>query len=132
MSSKPLPSEDIADNSSSRSQSEKGVGDHVIPKALLQDAELITKSGNIVTKDGGVISTQESDASLATNIFADPEVKAYYVALYEKSKYECRHVFDADLTWTKEEEKALVRKLDWRGSYPDYFIYEANILTGMY
>jgi hypothetical protein len=35
--------------------------------------------------------------------------------VYEKAQYECRHVLDADLTWTKEEEKKLVRKLDWHG-----------------
>ena len=56
-----------------------------------------------------------SDSSLSTNIFSDPEIKAYYLDVYEKAKYECRHVFDADFQWSKEEEKALVRRLDWHG-----------------
>jgi hypothetical protein len=47
------------------------------PRALLDDAQLVTAHGNIVTKDGVVVSTQDSDSSLSTNIFADPEVKAY-------------------------------------------------------
>lgn len=54
-----------------------------------------------------------SEESLSTNIFADPEVCAHYVALYEKAKYEGRHVFDATLTWTISEEKTLLRKIDW-------------------
>ncbi|KAH8590990.1 major facilitator superfamily domain-containing protein [Bisporella sp. PMI_857] len=104
----------IQDDSDSGSQhsSEKGIANDV-PGTLIRDAELVTARGNIVTKDGVVVSTQDSDASLSTNVFADPEVKAYYVAVYEKAQYECRHVFDADLTWTAEEEKKLVRKLDW-------------------
>ena len=45
--------------------------------------------------------------------FSDPKVAAYYVSVYEKSRYEARHVFDPDLEWTKQEERKLVRKLDW-------------------
>lgn len=47
------------------------------------------------------------------NPFSDPEVASYYATLYEKSQYECRHVFDPTLEWTAAEEKKLVRKLDW-------------------
>ena len=89
--------------------------DGVIPKALKQEAEVITASGNVITKDGLVISTEDGDKSLSGNIFADPEIRDYYVKVYEDAKYECRHVFDADASWTPEEEKAVVRKLDWRG-----------------
>lgn len=48
------------------------------------------------------------------NPFSDPAVAAHWKAVYEKSHYECRHVFDPELTWTEEEERKLVRKLDWR------------------
>lgn len=48
------------------------------------------------------------------NPFADPDVAERYALIYEKAQYECRHIFDPTLTWTAEEEKALVRKLDWR------------------
>jgi hypothetical protein len=102
-------------DSESDNHSEK-IGIHgQTPRAILDNAELVTARGNIVTKDGVVVSTEDSDHSLSTNVFQDPEVKAYYVGVYEKAQYECRHVFDADLTWTKEEEKKIVRKLDWRG-----------------
>lgn len=102
--------------SESDSQSEKN-GIHVqAPRVVLDNAELVTARGNIVTKDGVVVSTEDSDTSLSTNVFKDPEVRDYYVGVYEKAQYECRHIFDADLTWTKEEEKKIVRKLDWRGT----------------
>jgi hypothetical protein len=88
-----------------------------IPKALLDDAQIVTAQGNIIAKDGTLVTTndQDSDFQDPKNPFLDPEVKAYYVAVYERSNYECRHVFDADLTWTKEEEKKIIRKLDLRG-----------------
>lgn len=106
-----------APGSDSDSQSEKN-GIHVqVPRVILDSAELVTARGNIVTKDGVVVSTEDSDHSLSTNVFQDPEVRAYYVGVYEKAQYECRHVFDADLTWTKDEEKKIVRKLDWRGMF---------------
>jgi hypothetical protein len=85
------------------------------PQTIKQDAELITEKGNVITKDGVVINTQDSDSGVVTNPFEDPEIKAYFIDVYEKSKYECRHVFDAELTWTREEEKNVIRKLDWRG-----------------
>jgi hypothetical protein len=85
------------------------------PRAVIEGAELVTKDGHVVTKDGALVSVNEPEAGVKTNPFSDPEVRDYYVAMYEKSQYECRHVFDADLTWTQEEEKKLVRKLDLRG-----------------
>ena len=98
-----------------RDSIEKATAD--VPQVILQNAKLVSERGNIVTKDGIVLSTQEVDASLAANIFLDPDVRAYYVDVYEKAQYECRHAFDPDLTWTKEEEKKLVRKLDWHGKF---------------
>jgi hypothetical protein len=75
------------DKSASVSSSERaGLDKEVVSAALLDGAQLITAKGNIITDDGVVISTQESDASLSTNVFADPEVKAYYINVYEKAK----------------------------------------------
>lgn len=111
---------DVSDRTSVSSEGKLGV----IPGNLLDGAQIVTKSGNLVTKDGVVVSTQESDSSLSTNVFADPEIRDFYVKMYEKAKYECRHVFDADLTWTAEEEKKLIRKVDWRSKicyYPNMF-----------
>ncbi|KUJ19005.1 MFS general substrate transporter [Mollisia scopiformis] len=47
------------------------------------------------------------------NPFLDQEVAQHWAEVYEKSKYEGRHVFEPTMTWEKDEEKKLVRKLDW-------------------
>lgn len=69
-------------------------------------------------KDGLHLHTRETDESTigtdANNPFSDPEVADYWTNVYEKAHYECRHVFDPKIQWTAEEEKKLVRKLDWR------------------
>ncbi len=67
-----------------------------------------------VNQEGAVVSDEDSNAS-STNIFSDPAVAVHYVSVYEKARYECRHVFDPKLDWTKKEEKTVVRKLDWHG-----------------
>jgi hypothetical protein len=110
-----LPHRDSVDRTDSISDSSDERIARQIPEVVLKEAEIVTEKGHVVTKDGVLISTNESDSIVNSNPFSDPEIKAYYVNLYEKSQYECRHVFDADLTWTEDEEKKLVRKLDWRG-----------------
>jgi hypothetical protein len=54
------------------------------------------------------------ELDFAKNPFADPDVAAHWRQVYENSQYECRHVFDPTLTWSEQEEKAVVRKLEWR------------------
>lgn len=51
---------------------------------------------------------------LDKNPFLDTKIADHYRKIYEVAKYECRHVFDPDLTWTYAEERRLVRKLDVR------------------
>lgn len=58
-------------------------------------------------------SALESGHSTKTNPFADPVVADRWRDVYEKASYEARHVFDPNLTWSAEEERRLVRKLDW-------------------
>jgi hypothetical protein len=69
----------------------------------------------------GANDTYESEPSLTDdgdfagkNPFADPDVAAYWKGVYDEATYECRHVFDPNLTWSEEEEKRIIRKLDWR------------------
>ena len=74
-------------------------------------------------KQAGTIETPSShspsdDAALTeeefvSNPFLDPKIAEHYRALYEHNQYECRHVFDPDLEWSKREERKLVHKLDW-------------------
>jgi len=62
-------------------------------------------------------STSESDEdgeAFRKNPFLDPDVAEHWSTVYEKSQYECRAEFDPTFTWTEEEEKKLVRRLDWR------------------
>jgi hypothetical protein len=51
-------------------------------------------------KDGSRIGTLET-------------VAERYRLIYEKAQYECRHVFEPTFAWTREEERAIVRKIDW-------------------
>ena len=48
------------------------------------------------------------------HLFKDPAVAEHWRGVFEKAEYENRHRFDPDLTWTAEEEKRLVRKIDVR------------------
>ncbi len=72
--------------------------------------------------DKGVVSIRssarslpsEEDLSLKINPFADPRAATQWKQTYDDCEYECRHVFDATLDWTEEEEKKIIRKLDWR------------------
>ncbi|RAK73474.1 allantoate permease [Aspergillus fijiensis CBS 313.89] len=89
---------------------QQSVGPHPTSHSAVQDS--------VGSKDGVYVQTQQFNDSASDlqghNPFADPEVAERYAMIYEKAQYECRHVFDPTLTWTPEEEKALVRKLDWR------------------
>jgi hypothetical protein len=48
------------------------------------------------------------------HVFSDPTVANYWRAVFEKAGYENRHRFDPAFTWTAEEERKLVRKIDLR------------------
>ncbi|KUJ20100.1 MFS general substrate transporter [Mollisia scopiformis] len=64
-----------------------------------------------------VSSESESDENgelFKRNPFLDPDVAEHWTAVYEQSQYECRHEFDPTFTWSEEEEKRIIRKLDWR------------------
>ncbi|KKY23179.1 putative major facilitator superfamily domain general substrate transporter [Diplodia seriata] len=72
-----------------------------------------------ITKDGFQFHERDADetdsnSSLSTNPFLDPKVAEHWQAVYEKAEYECRDIFDPTYTWTPEEEKKLIRKLDFR------------------
>ena len=64
---------------------------------------------------GGTGSSSDDGESLALgkNPFLDPKVAEYWRGVYDNANYECRHVFEPLLTWSEEEERKLVRKLDW-------------------
>jgi hypothetical protein len=61
-----------------------------------------------------ISDSDEEGEAFKKNPFLDPDVAAHWTAVYEASRYECRHAFDPHFTWSEEEEKKLVRRLDWR------------------
>lgn len=66
------------------------------------------------------ISSSESD-----HVFKDPKLANYYAGIYEESKYECRHLFDPELTWTEKEEKIITRKNDWNVTFWSLIMFTA-------
>jgi len=65
------------------------------------------------TADANASDSDEDGNALKKNPFLDPDVAEHWGTVYEKAQYECRHVFDPSFKWTLEEEKKLVRRLDW-------------------
>jgi hypothetical protein len=84
----------------------------------LQYEETTTFNDSLPNKDVAFVSTasdsDEDGEALRKNPFLDPDVAEHWTAVYEKSHYECRGVFDPSFNWTAEEERKLVRRLDWR------------------
>ena len=70
-----------------------------------------------------VAQTSDSGSSQASNIeqphhgsyenhpFSNHVTAQYWREVYETARYEGRHRFDPNYTWTAEEEKRLVRKV---------------------
>ena len=85
------------------------------------DKEALTTTKNVDSKQEKLAGLQSGESSgsednivLGTNPFQDPAVAAHWTQVYDEAKYECRHIFDPSFTWTDEEEKRIIRKLDWR------------------
>ncbi|VVT48626.1 uncharacterized protein SAPINGB_P001871 [Magnusiomyces paraingens] len=51
------------------------------------------------------------------HVFRDPEVVAHYKQIYEKATYEGRNHFDPDFTWTPEQERKLLWKIELRACF---------------
>ncbi|VEU19833.1 DEKNAAC100798 [Brettanomyces naardenensis] len=70
----------------------------------------------------GTLEAQSEETNKG-NPFLNKKVADYYRDLFEKTQYECRTRFDPFFTWTKEEEKKLTRKLDWRVTFLACFMF---------
>lgn len=80
------------------------------------DTDSLTKKNENVKIDS--VSDVESQTSpVDVNPFTDPAIAEYYRKVYEESNYECLSAFDTEFEWTAEEEKQIVRKLDWRVAF---------------
>jgi hypothetical protein len=60
----------------------------------------------------GVSDDGSSDKlNIHDHIFKNEATAKHWRQIYENVKYEGRHRFDPDYTWTEEEEKKLVRRV---------------------
>lgn len=82
--------------------------------------ETAESSGNVSpSEDDSAQQTSQSpkDANFGStpdHAFSDPAVAEAWKLKYEKAGYENRHRFDPEFSWTADEEKKLVRKIDKR------------------
>ncbi|EDK47305.1 conserved hypothetical protein [Lodderomyces elongisporus NRRL YB-4239] len=63
--------------------------------------------------------------SCSPNPFLDPHVAEYYKNFYNEVNYECREAFDPSFQWTREEEKQVVCKLNWRVAFAACLMFVA-------
>lgn len=75
-----------------------------------------TEKKEALVVNNSVSSIDEEDEALESmeNPFLDEIFYQKHVKLYEESNYECRHRFDPNFKWTKQEQKKLTFKLDLR------------------
>ncbi|KAK3295431.1 major facilitator superfamily domain-containing protein [Chaetomium fimeti] len=78
------------------------------------DTKDVTALGSSPSASEDSGSDEEFEEDLVKNPFLNPDVAAHWRQVYEDAQYESRHAFDPTLTWTEEEEKRVLRKLDWR------------------
>ena len=91
--------------------------------------------GFFVSPDGkeqgapGVKAVSDDNSSTHSNdhIFKDEATAKYWRNVYEENKYEGRHRFDPNYTWTPEEEKKLVRKVRQRPRSPSLQLTSVKI-----
>ncbi|AOA60372.1 Putative allantoate permease [Komagataella phaffii] len=109
---------------SGRSVGSKSEGNSKLDKASVNSGDSTEK--NPVLVDTKRIEDYETDSSESLHhVFAEPAVADYYRKVYEESEYECRELFDPELTWTKQEEKKILRKNDWNVTFWCFIMFTA-------
>lgn len=82
--------------------------------ARSNEQSIAKSESNVACNSKHSSGSDDDDPNVDKNPFEDPDVAERWIATYEESKYECRHVFDPTITWSEEEEKKVIRKLDFR------------------
>lgn len=87
-------------------------------RAQVDDALAVKPDSKYGPESHGSVETDEvsdEESSVAEqHIFNNPVVAERWRDIYEKAEYENRHRFDPTFMCTPEEEKRLVRKIDFR------------------
>ncbi|KAK2623823.1 hypothetical protein QTJ16_007004 [Diplocarpon rosae] len=84
-------------------------------KVRYDEASTFNGDQGPATKNNASYSdSDEESGAYRNNPFLNPDIAEHWATVYEDSKYECRAEFDPTFSWTDEEEKKLVRRLDWR------------------
>lgn len=83
--------------------------------ASSEDEKRVATSPRAASLDTSTSSVDsEGYGSSDDHIFKDLVVANHWRDIYEQANYENRHRFDPDLQWTAEEEKKVLRKIDFR------------------
>ncbi|TID15802.1 hypothetical protein CANINC_004331 [Pichia inconspicua] len=90
-----------------------------------QSVESDVKQVAIESFTDSVISIEDESPNSYNNPFLNEKMRVKYSAIYENAKYECRHRFDPDFKWTKQEEKRLTWKLDFKVTLLACFLFTA-------
>ncbi|KAK6580988.1 hypothetical protein PZA11_006476 [Diplocarpon coronariae] len=83
-------------------------------EARRDDANTFGNGQVPAAKNNAIYSDPEEGGAYRKNPFLNPDVAEHWATVYEESQYECRAEFDPTFTWTDEEERKLVRRLDGR------------------
>ena len=76
--------------------------------------EVAGKESAPASASGDGLVDSEGYGSSDEHIFTDPAVANYWRDVFQTAGYENRHRFDPSFTWSAEEERKLVRKIDLR------------------
>lgn len=95
---------------------------------MVQERQDTSRVMGLLKKDNFVETVVEEEDSLAGSsghVFEDEQVAEYYRDKYFECNYEGRHHFDPKLEWTEQEERALIRKTEWRVTALAFFLFFA-------
>ncbi|QLL31148.1 hypothetical protein HG536_0A09650 [Torulaspora globosa] len=112
------------------SSSEKSSNLDTEAQRVFEVPQDLTGSNKDATKNEEQINVTYYDddrlsSSSEWHVFTNPQQAKYYRNLYESTNYECRHLFDPDMTWTEEEERKVVKKNDWYVTFWAFIMFTA-------
>lgn len=85
-----------------------------VEHSITLDPEKIKATTNRATEADSQGGDDLDGPNSRNHVFSDPLAAEHWRNIYEKAEYENRHRFDPEFTWTAEDERKLVRKVDLR------------------